>query len=220
MNFSEGDIVKVGEYYGTVIDTWEMVDGCYIRFLGEEDVDYVDYNYMKPCSPREFFKAMIVQAIENETAWMYVKVQMPNCIEPELIINPLVNFEPKLEYYLKSYDEEMNHIYSNEIKIIGFGVAESLDNIENSLYAYEDGVESKELDELINWLGEEYEPIGIDLGDTVRIVEIEDTYDDEEKYIGQIGIVDKIYEDYDYPYSIKFEDGKELLFKREEIELV
>ena len=47
-------------------------------------------------------------------------IEMPDFEEPEMIINPLVNLEKKLDYYKKTYDENLEHKYAKGIKIIGY----------------------------------------------------------------------------------------------------
>jgi hypothetical protein len=52
--------------------------------------------------------------------------------EPELIINPKNNFEAKIQYYLSTYDDNLFHKHSPQIKIlnaIGFDSHEALDHI-------------------------------------------------------------------------------------------
>lgn len=56
-----------------------------------------------------------------------VKIQMQGFDEPEIIINPKENFESKLEYYKKAYNEDLTLKTFNGIKIIG---CESGDNFQ------------------------------------------------------------------------------------------
>jgi hypothetical protein len=47
-------------------------------------------------------------------------IEMPDFEEPEMIINPVVNLEKKLDYYKKTYDENLEHKYAKGIRIIGY----------------------------------------------------------------------------------------------------
>ncbi len=47
-------------------------------------------------------------------------IEMPGFELPELITNPVVNLKKKLDYYRKTYDENLEHKYSKGIKIIGY----------------------------------------------------------------------------------------------------
>lgn len=45
---------------------------------------------------------------------------MPDFEEPEMIVNPAVNLENKLEYYKKNYDENLEHKHAEGIRIVGY----------------------------------------------------------------------------------------------------
>ncbi|WP_018250328.1 hypothetical protein [Orenia marismortui] len=48
---------------------------------------------------------------------------------PELIVNPNTNFDGKLEYYKKTYDDNLNHKFADGIKIVGFTHADTLQEV-------------------------------------------------------------------------------------------
>ena len=53
--------------------------------------------------------------------------------KPEIIINSKENFEEKLEYYRKAYDENLILRSFNGIRIIGFTYGDTFENIEEDL---------------------------------------------------------------------------------------
>lgn len=60
------------------------------------------------------------KAIESNDKFIAVSVTIPNCEKCEEIINPRENFECKLEYYKKAYNEDLTLKAFNQIKIKGF----------------------------------------------------------------------------------------------------
>lgn len=59
-------------------------------------------------------------AIENKHKFIGVKIKIQGFVEPEIVINPRENFENKLKYYRKSYDENLVLKTYSGIEIIGF----------------------------------------------------------------------------------------------------
>lgn len=55
-----------------------------------------------------------------DARYIGVKIQMQGFDKPEVIINPKENFEAKLEYYKKAYNEDLTLKTFNGIKIVGF----------------------------------------------------------------------------------------------------
>jgi len=47
-------------------------------------------------------------------------IEMPGFPKPEMITNPVENLKRKLEYYKKTYDENLEHRHAKGIKIIGY----------------------------------------------------------------------------------------------------
>ena len=72
-------------------------------------------------------------AVSNEDSYIGVLIQMEGFEAPELIINRKVNFNSKLEYYKKTYDENCNHKFANGIKIIDADCSDYMDNLGYSL---------------------------------------------------------------------------------------
>ncbi|WP_346961370.1 hypothetical protein [Clostridium sp.] len=62
-----------------------------------------------------------------------IKVSVPNSKEDEVIINPNANFDNKLEYYKKAYNDNLTLKSFNQIRITGFTYGNSYGEIENDL---------------------------------------------------------------------------------------
>jgi hypothetical protein len=56
---------------------------------------------------------------QNEAEVMFVEV-VGNATEPEMIINPKANFEEKLAYYEKAYNEDLTMKAAPHIKIANY----------------------------------------------------------------------------------------------------
>lgn len=65
--------------------------------------------------------------------YVAVKIEMNGFPEPEVIVNKNVNIDSKLEYYKKTYDEDLNHKYAPGIKIIGFTHGDDFGDIQEDL---------------------------------------------------------------------------------------
>lgn len=70
------------------------------------------------------------RALEEESKYIGILVQVPDLKRPELIINPAINFEKKLAYYKEAYDEDLVMKRNPDVKIIGFTHADSFDEIQ------------------------------------------------------------------------------------------
>jgi len=68
-----------------------------------------------------------------ERKYVGVKIAMEGFIKPEIIINESENFDSKLAYYKKAYNEDLTLKTFNGIRIIGFTFGESFDDIEEDL---------------------------------------------------------------------------------------
>lgn len=55
---------------------------------------------------------------------IYVKVEIPGNIHPEKISNDYEDLGNKIEYYDKTYDENMEHKFAKGVKIISVGAVE------------------------------------------------------------------------------------------------
>ena len=69
------------------------------------------------------------QAIGLGVNYIGVRIQMQGFDEPEVIINPKENFETKLAYYKKAYNEDLTLKTFNGIKIIGCEYGDSFNEI-------------------------------------------------------------------------------------------
>lgn len=67
--------------------------------------------------------AAMIDAIALRKAF-YVKVKMPECIKPEMIINPAENLEYKKKYYEHAYDDDLKLLSFDKIQIVEFGQIE------------------------------------------------------------------------------------------------
>ncbi|HZK26516.1 MAG TPA: hypothetical protein VFD00_03105 [Thermoclostridium sp.] len=47
-------------------------------------------------------------------------ISMPGFQEPEIITNPAVNLEKKLQYYKDTYDDNLEHKHAKGVKILGW----------------------------------------------------------------------------------------------------
>jgi len=73
------------------------------------------------------------KAIENNDKFVAVSIVIPNCEKCEEIINPRENFEAKLEYYKKSYNEDLTLKSFNQIKIKGFMSGNNYEALGNTI---------------------------------------------------------------------------------------
>ena len=73
------------------------------------------------------------QAIGFGANYIGVRIQMEGFDEPEVIINPKENFETKLAYYKKAYDDDLTLKTFNGIKIIGCEYGDSFNEISDWL---------------------------------------------------------------------------------------
>lgn len=73
------------------------------------------------------------QANQLDKNYVAVKVQMEGFLKPEIIINENANFNSKLEYYKKAYNEDLTLKSFNGIKIVAFCYGDSFSEIEEDL---------------------------------------------------------------------------------------
>lgn len=72
------------------------------------------------------------KAIRDNSEYVAVKVMMTGFEGCEIIINPTENFNAKLEYYKKAYNEDLTLKTFNGIKIVNVAYG-SLSDIEKAL---------------------------------------------------------------------------------------
>lgn len=82
----------------------------------------------------DYLERTFNMAIESNQLFVAVRIRMDGFPEDEIIVNPIANAEGKLEYYKKTYDEDLIHKHAKGIKIVGFTFGESMDEIEEDLY--------------------------------------------------------------------------------------
>ena len=67
----------------------------------------------------EDLRAIVKRAIDSQKP-LGLLIKMPGFPEPELITNPTINLKKKLEYWEKTYDENLEHKHAEGIKIVGY----------------------------------------------------------------------------------------------------
>lgn len=72
-------------------------------------------------------------AKEKDQRYVGIKIEMPNFPCHEIIINEYPNFDKKLEYYKKAYNEDLTLKTFDKIKITGFTFGQSFSDIERDL---------------------------------------------------------------------------------------
>ncbi|KGK88090.1 hypothetical protein DP68_08875 [Clostridium sp. HMP27] len=70
------------------------------------------------------------QAKRQGACYIGVVIEMDGFEKPEVIVNSYENFQSKLEYYRKTYDEDCNHKYSKGIKLIACNYAFEFNQLE------------------------------------------------------------------------------------------
>ncbi|MNK57579.1 hypothetical protein D3C87_766380 [compost metagenome] len=62
-----------------------------------------------------------------------VKVKMDGFEKPEVILNEKENIDSKLEYYKKTYNEDLTHKFSPGIRIINYTYGNTFNDIRQTL---------------------------------------------------------------------------------------
>jgi len=73
------------------------------------------------------------EAIRRDANFIGVAVEMQGFLRPEIIINERANFESKLEYYKKAYNQDLTLKTFSGIKIIGFACGNYFDEVQDKL---------------------------------------------------------------------------------------
>ena len=60
------------------------------------------------------FKQIVEDGISRAKCYMAVKLETEGNPEPEIIVNPAENFLPKLFYYLKAYNDDLELIAAKD----------------------------------------------------------------------------------------------------------
>ena len=81
----------------------------------------------------ENLEGCFISAKKRKCIYVGVKIEMQGFEKPEIIINQVENFDTKLEYYKKAYNDDLTLKTFNGIKIIGFTYANNFEGIEDDL---------------------------------------------------------------------------------------
>ncbi|HDR7249260.1 TPA: hypothetical protein QCX05_004310 [Bacillus pacificus] len=73
------------------------------------------------------------EALDEEANYVAVQIEMDGFPSDEVIINDKYNIESKLEYYKKTYNEDLEHRYAPGIRIVGYAYGYSLSGIQREL---------------------------------------------------------------------------------------
>ncbi|KZD37781.1 hypothetical protein B4083_2759 [Bacillus cereus] len=69
------------------------------------------------------------KAVNEETEYVAVQIEMDRFPSDEVIINDKHNIDSKLAYYKKTYNEDLVHRYTPGIRIVGFAYGYSFSGI-------------------------------------------------------------------------------------------
>ena len=81
----------------------------------------------------ENLEGCFISAKKRKCMYVGVKIEMQGFEKPEIIINQVENFDTKLEYYKKAYNDDLTLKTFNGIKIVGFTYANNFEGLENDL---------------------------------------------------------------------------------------
>ncbi|MED3022342.1 MULTISPECIES: hypothetical protein [Bacillus cereus group] len=73
------------------------------------------------------------EAVTEQANYVAVQIEMDGFPSDEVIINDKHNIETKLEYYKKTYNEDLEHRYAPGIRIIGYVYGYSFSGIQREL---------------------------------------------------------------------------------------
>lgn len=82
---------------------------------------------------KESFSDLFRVAKENKFKYIAISIEAEGTNKPEIIINESDNYDFKLDYYMKTYNDDLVHKFSPNIRISNFACANSYDDIENAL---------------------------------------------------------------------------------------
>lgn len=71
-------------------------------------------------------KDVIAEAKHKQAKFIYIIVKNPELAENEIIINPIVNADRKVQYFEKAYDESLHLKNNPDIQIIDFGYSHDI----------------------------------------------------------------------------------------------
>jgi len=61
---------------------------------------------------------MFKKTEKSEAQFIVLEVTMPGFEKPETIVNPVENYDKKLEYILNTYDDDLKHLHSIGVAIV------------------------------------------------------------------------------------------------------
>lgn len=76
-------------------------------------------------------KKIFKDAKSKNDKYVVIYVKMPNCEKEEIIINEKENFDSKLDYYIKAYNNDLTLKSCNDISIVGIARYKSLIDFAN-----------------------------------------------------------------------------------------
>lgn len=79
------------------------------------------------------FDLIMETAIATNSNYVVLFMKMPGLPEPEIIINSRANFELKQQYIDDTYDDKMNHKYSDGVSIVDYMICDNLSDIAKPL---------------------------------------------------------------------------------------
>lgn len=77
----------------------------------------------------EYLEEIFNCAIASDLNYVAVAVKIDDQAEAEIIINTRANFESKLEYYKNTYNADLVHKYSPNIKIVSVTTANEIQTL-------------------------------------------------------------------------------------------
>ena len=81
---------------------------------------------------KDKFKQIFKNFIDIGAEYIGVYVKAPNLEEPELILNPIINADKKLNHYLNHYNDDMRLNSVNAVEIISVTGAIYLEDLEDN----------------------------------------------------------------------------------------
>ncbi|MDO6634283.1 hypothetical protein [Bacillus thuringiensis] len=73
------------------------------------------------------------EAVSEEVNYVAVQIEMDGFSSDEVIINDKHNIISKLEYYKKTYNEDLEHRYAPGIRIVGYAYGYSFSGVQREL---------------------------------------------------------------------------------------
>lgn len=106
-NKENNDIVAI------ISDTTQMLKD-------NNKIEFISFNNKNQKHSMEELDRCFNYAIQYDSKYIGVKIQVCDNPDPEIIINTRKNFASKLEYYKKAYNDDLTLKANKDIKIVGF----------------------------------------------------------------------------------------------------